>query len=177
MLRSLYELKGYDLAATDGHFGTVKDFYFDDLHWRVRYVVVDTGKWLPGRRVLISPLSVDNTDWTRRLISVSLSRKQIENSPSTDADKPVSRQEEQDFFDYYGWTPYWAPGGMVGPAPVAPIPGREPELHRQRVQFESVEELPLDHLAQQAHLPGTRPDGVVQDAADLADAEGDGLCD
>jgi hypothetical protein len=125
MLRSLDELRGYTIVGTDGDCGDAKDFLFDDVHWIVRYVVVDTGKWLPGRKVLISPFAVQDTDWAKRKISVSLSREQIEKSPGLDVDEPVSRQKEQELIDYYGWKPYWAPGGVVGGAPVPPVPSRE----------------------------------------------------
>ena len=56
MLRSIKQLHGAKLGASDGEIGHVKDFYFDDQNWAVRYVVADTGSWLPGRQVLISPM-------------------------------------------------------------------------------------------------------------------------
>ena len=62
MLRSLKELQGYTISATDGDIGSVHDFYFDDQHWTVRYLVVDTGGWLSGRRVLVSPLALGRPD-------------------------------------------------------------------------------------------------------------------
>ena len=88
MLRTASHLKGTSIAATDGEIGSVQDLYFDDHSWTIRYLVVDTGTWLPGRQVLISPRSIMAvTDEAK--IPVSLTKSQVENSPSTDVDKPV----------------------------------------------------------------------------------------
>lgn len=106
MLKTMSDLKGMNIAATDGEIGSVDDVYFDDLSWTFRYVVVDTGTWLPGRRVLISPMSVKTPAWDERL-PVNLTKAQIEESPSIDTDRPVSRQYEMDYLRYYGYPYYW----------------------------------------------------------------------
>ena len=80
MLRSIKQLYGDKLGASDGEIGHVKDFYFDDQNWAVRYVVADTGSWLPGRLVLISPHAFGNLDQTGNVLRVNLTRKQIENA-------------------------------------------------------------------------------------------------
>jgi uncharacterized protein YrrD len=108
MLHAARDMKGFALLSSDGDAGTVKDFYFDDDKWTIRYLVVNTGGWLSGRLVLISPMSIIGADWTDETIKVDLTRQQIENSPDLDADKPVSRQHETEFFDYYGYPYYWA---------------------------------------------------------------------
>lgn len=110
MLRRAKELKGYTLGSLDGSIGTVKEFYFDDQSWTIRYLIADTGNWLTGRRVLISPYALDPVDKDDKIIPVDLTKEQIENSPSLDSDKPVSRQYELQYYPYYGWPPYW-----VGP--------------------------------------------------------------
>ena len=92
MLRSIKQLYGNKLGASDGEIGHVKDFYFDDQNWAVRYLVADTGSWLPGRQVLISPHSLGRLDQAEKILRVNLTRKQIENSPSIESHKPVSRQ-------------------------------------------------------------------------------------
>ncbi len=115
MLRSLREMQGFKIHASDGDLGRVDDFYFDDEAWGVRYLVVETGNWLTGRRVLISPISVSRTDWPARQIHVSLTREQVHNSPDFDTAMPVSRREEEEFFRYYGWPIYWLGGGLWGP--------------------------------------------------------------
>jgi hypothetical protein len=107
MLRSLKDLQGYAVHATDGDIGTVHAFYFDDQAWTIRYVVVDTGTWLTGRRVLISPLAFGEADWETQRLYVGLTREQVKNSPSIDLDKPVSRQKEEKLHAYYGWPTYW----------------------------------------------------------------------
>jgi hypothetical protein len=109
MLYTAKTLHGYKLDSLDGEIGRVKEFYFDDRHWTIRYLVADTGNWLPGRQVLISPyaLGAINTDIYKDLIAIDLTKKQIEESPSLDSHKPVSKQFEEDYFGYYGWPIYW----------------------------------------------------------------------
>jgi len=136
MLRSIKQLYGDELRATDGEIGHIKDFYFDDQNWAVRYVVVDTGSWLSGRLVLISPHAFTNFDVDGVCRGVNLTRKQIESSPDFDSEKPVSRQYEDEYYRYYGWPTYWQGGGLwgIGAFPIiAPplderpdVPAREP---------------------------------------------------
>ena len=94
MLWQAKNLKNYKLAARNGEIGKSKDIYFDDQSWTVRYLIVDTGGWLSGRQVLISPYVLDKPDDNNKVIPVSLTKEKIENSPSIDADRPVSRQDE-----------------------------------------------------------------------------------
>ena len=114
MLRSIKPLYGNKLAASDGEIGHVKDFYFDDQNWVVRYLVVDTGSWLSGRKVLISPHAFGSLHQTGKLLLVNLTRKQIEDSPSIESHKPVSRQYEEEYYRYYGWPYYWQGDGLWG---------------------------------------------------------------
>ncbi len=114
MLRSIKQLYGNQLGATDGEIGHVKDFYFDDQNWAIRYLVADTGNWLPGRLVLISPYSLGRLDQTHKVLRVNLTRKQIENSPSIETHKPVSRQYEEEYYRYFGWPNYWQGDGLWG---------------------------------------------------------------
>ena len=107
MLSIAKTLKGYQLHGLDGEIGRVKEFYFDDLHWTVRYLVAETGNWLTGRQVLISPYALGAVIQGEQDIAVELTKKQIEGSPSLDSDKPVSRQFEDAYYQYYGWPMYW----------------------------------------------------------------------
>jgi hypothetical protein len=107
MLDKIGTLEGYGLDSLDGDIGSVKEFYFDDRHWTIRYLVAETGNWLKERQVLISPYALTFVDREAEKISVDLSRKQIEESPSLDTDKPVSRHYEETFYQYYGWQTYW----------------------------------------------------------------------
>jgi hypothetical protein len=102
MLQNIQQLYGNKLGASDGEIGHVKDFYFDDLNWVVRYVVVDTGDWLPGRQVLISPHAFGGLRQADKVLRLNLSRKQIEDSPSIASHQPVSRQYEEVYYRYYG---------------------------------------------------------------------------
>jgi hypothetical protein len=114
MLRSLKDLENYTIRATDGPIGHVKDFYFDDDDWVVRYFVVNAGSWLSGRKVLISPMAVRRPDWQERTLPASLSKEQVKNSPGIDTDKPVSRQHEEELLGYYGYPNYWGAGALWG---------------------------------------------------------------
>src|ERR1035437_676917 len=114
MLRSIKQLYGVKLGASDGEIGHVKDFYFDDRNWAVRYVVADTGSWLSGRKVLISPHAFGSLHQVGKLLLVNLTRKQIEDSPSIESHKPVSRQYEEEYYRYYGWPCYWQGDALWG---------------------------------------------------------------
>ncbi len=116
MLTNTTNLKGFTIRANEGELGTVEEFYFDDETWAIRYLTVDTGGWLGGREVLISPISVVHTDWQGRRLDVSLTKKQVENSPDIGTHRPVSRQQEAEFFGYYGYPSYWSGPYMWGPA-------------------------------------------------------------
>lgn len=95
------------VEATDGVVGIVKDLYFDDLSWTLRYLVVDTGGWLTGRDVLISSESLVEYNEERGAIVTRLSQLQIENSPAPEQGQPISRMSEIQLSQYYGWSPYW----------------------------------------------------------------------
>lgn len=124
MLCNIDGLRNYSLRATDGEIGTVEDFYFDDQAWAVRYLQVDTGKWLPGRKVLISPLSLGRVDLEAKAIEVKLTKSQVEKSPDIDTHKPISRQHEMTLFNYYGYPYYWPGPYLWGPVPYpAGVPG------------------------------------------------------
>lgn len=114
MLRNMKDLLGYALQATDGIIGDLKDFYFDDQSWVVRYLIVDTGTWLSSRKVLVSPIAIAGSSATGKVFLSSLTRKQVKNSPDIDTDKPVSRQHELRHLDYYGHPKYWEGVGLAG---------------------------------------------------------------
>jgi sporulation protein YlmC with PRC-barrel domain len=114
MLIKAKTLRGYKLDATDGEIGKVKEFYFDDEYWAVRYLVADTGNWLTDRQVLISPYALGFVNKETEYISINLNKKQIENSPSLDSDKPVSRQFEENYNVFFGWPSYWRGTSMWG---------------------------------------------------------------
>jgi len=109
MLSKAKTLKGYSIQNIDSEtLGKVREFYFDDQYWTIRYLVADTGNWLTGRHVLISPYALTGVNYDHQNIVVDLTRKQIEKSRSWDSDKPVSRQFEESYHDYYGYPTYWS---------------------------------------------------------------------
>ncbi len=136
MLHNIKKLYGHKLAAADGDIGHVKDFYFDDKTWVIRYLVVDTGVWLPGRLVLLSPHSFGLLDQYEKTLHVKLQKKQIANSPSIESHQPVSRQYELEYYNYYGWPTYWDGGAMwgLGGYPVV-IPPPQYEIDLQKKLF------------------------------------------
>lgn len=153
MLRSLGNLQGSTLHATDGEIGSVQRAFFDDEAWGVRYLVVKAGGWLLGREVLISPLSIERIDDADNSIVVRLTQQQVKKSPEVDTHKPVSRQHEIDHFGYYGYAPYWG-GPYMGatsehpvltPIPPAPedraLADREQEVLPEDVHLRSTDEV------------------------------------
>jgi uncharacterized protein YrrD len=123
MIRSTHDLYRAGIAAIDGDLGSVRDTLFDDDRWTIRYLVVTTGVWLLSRKILITPAAIRSLNLENDRVEVSLTREQVKNSPDIDADKPISRQHEATYLDYYGYGYYWvdpfmggvAPGGMVPP--------------------------------------------------------------
>jgi hypothetical protein len=117
MLSKVKSLEGYKLHSLDGEMGKARDFYFDDHYWTIRYLIADTGNWLTERQVLISPHALLGVNKEERYIAINLTKKQIEDSPSLDTDKPVSQQFEEMYYGYYGWSMYWGGPYMWGPHP------------------------------------------------------------
>jgi hypothetical protein len=115
MLQSAKDLKSFSIRATDGVMGSAESLLFDDQAWGIRYLVVDTGKWLTGRRVLIVPSLIEGIDRATQLVSVRLTRDRVRDSPDVDSDQPVSRQQEIALHSYYGLPSYWAGPGLWAP--------------------------------------------------------------
>lgn len=107
MLRNAESLYKLELHARDGVIGRVKDFFFDDHYWTIRYVVVETGSWLNSRKVLIATSVIESVDWQRELLNVDLTRDQVRSSPDIDTNAPVVREQERGLHEYYGWPAYW----------------------------------------------------------------------
>ncbi len=145
MLNKAETLRGYKLDCLAGEeIGKVKEFYFDDHHWAIRYLVADTADWLTGRLVLISPYALGAVITEKQHITIDLSKRQIENSPSLTSDKPLSRQFEESYYGYYGWPIYW--GGQY-------MWGAYPRIMRDR---EKLKESTQGHKAWDPKLHSTR---------------------
>lgn len=146
MYQKTKQLYGKKLSASDGLIGHVRDFYFDDQTWMIRYLVADTGSWLPSRQVLLSPHAFWNhsfgqADSGTDLLILNLSRKQIEESPPIATHQPVSRRYEEAYHQHYGWPAYWQDGGMSGATgfpPIDPIPVPEDVRTRQPSQQDDI---------------------------------------
>lgn len=100
-LRSLSEVQRYRIRAIDGEIGHLDDMLIDSASWTTRYLVVDTRNWLPGRRVLVSPMWVLDIDWSSQLVAVSATMETIKTAPHYDANAPLTRQYEKELFDHY----------------------------------------------------------------------------
>jgi uncharacterized protein YrrD len=131
MHRNINGLMGYSMDATDGEMGKVEEFYFDDQVWIIVYLIVKTGNWLSGRKVLISPVALIRGSDRTGTFPVNLTKQQIKNSPDIDTDLPVSRQQEIALHQYYPWQSYWGTGfyeggiwGIVTPLVEDPVPAK-----------------------------------------------------
>lgn len=114
MLRIMTDLHGFSISALDGLIGSVRDVYFDDEAWVIRYFVVETGGWFHRRKLLISPVAIDKSSWQAKTLLVSITKDQVQSSPDIDTERPVSRQHELSYLDYYGYAYYWSGGGLWG---------------------------------------------------------------
>lgn len=114
MITSLEHLRNYHLSATDGDIGRVRDLLFEESTWTARWVVADTGNWLLGRKVILSPVSFHPPGPGEKQLRVDLNKEQIESAPHLDEDAPVSREAERTYFHHFHWPYYWAGGGLWG---------------------------------------------------------------
>jgi hypothetical protein len=160
MLNSIERIKGSTIAAVDGEIGHVRQAYFDDSAWVIRWLVVDTGGWLSGRSVLVSPYAVTQPVGSGKLIDVSLTLEQVRTSPDVDTHLPVSRRLEREYLRHNAYPDYWEGGGLwsSGALPMLPPqllvdlpPGAaNPELPEPPVPPEDV------HLRSTAAVTGYR---------------------
>ena len=172
MFQTIDHLKKYRLHAIDGLIGSVKDFYFDDEKWTIRYLVVHTGSWLMGRDVLISPIAFKGFNDAEKSILVDLTKEKIEKSPGIDTADPISRRHEREYFQYYGWPYYWG-GPLAWGWSGVPMPSPEPSPSRDLppedsegadVHLRSAQEIIGYHIQAQDQEIGHVEDFVIEDA-------------
>jgi len=150
MLRSIKELYGYKISAKDGDLGEAHDFFFDDRIWTIRYLVVDIGSIVPGKKVLLVPSVLEPPVWEMQTFPVSLAKALIKVSPEIDVDKPVSRRCEIELHKHYKWAPYW----LTGPLGVGPIPPVYSPSEQEKEQSSSQEEKGDPHLRSTKEVMG-----------------------
>jgi hypothetical protein len=106
-LRSTHEVTGYHLVALDGEIGHVDDFIIDDETWAIRYLVVATKNWWPGKKVLISPKWIENVSWEEREVAIGLSRETIKAAPEYTDESLLTRDYETGLYGHYNREGYW----------------------------------------------------------------------
>ena len=160
MLFAVSGLIGCPVEASDGEVGAVKDFLFDDQTWKIRWMAVEAGDWLPGRRRVfihpsaIAPLHISAKPTLPMMsspatlqLTVNLARAQIAAGPHTDEDQPVTKDMEGLLYDYYGWDPYWGASFFGGGSPLA---NAESEIVEQAARRNADAQIPPldggDHL-------------------------------
>jgi hypothetical protein len=157
MLQSLSEIDRASLAASDGQIGHIREAYFDDERWVVRYLVIDTGTWLAGRDVLISPYSVRQPIVPGQPIGVTLTREQVMLSPVIDTHQPVSRRHEREYLGYYAYPEYWSGGEMWSMSALPMLPPALPnrvETAEEAAEREAAVPDEDVHLRSSAHVAG-----------------------
>jgi hypothetical protein len=167
MMRRLETLQGFSLQAEDGEIGILKQIWFDDRNWVIRYLVVQTGNWLTGRKVLIAPGAVTGIDAINRRLAVELTCRQIKDSPPMESETTVSGHYEAELHRYYGWEPYWLADPMLAPGfPMDVMEADDNTPHQQPVEV---------HLRSSDEVSGYRiraRDGEIGHVEDfLIDAE------
>ncbi len=156
MLNSISHLSGAKVTARDGDIGHVKEAFFDDRSWAIRYLVVDAGSWITGREVLISPYAVKQPLGGDKHIHLALTQAQVRNSPDVDTHQPVTRQHERDYLRYYGYPEYWDGGGLwaMGAVPY-PLPlASSAEIEANRAMHERDFRAADVHLRSSASVMG-----------------------
>jgi hypothetical protein len=168
MKRSIKSLTGFTLTATDGEVGSLKDFYFDDQAWTVRYLVVETGGWLSARRVLLSPQAIQHAGWEEKTFHVNLTREQIKNSPAIDTDKPGS-QHEAALTGYYAGPAYWSGALWTGVMGATGRIAAAPPLEQLQEENKEQEETGDPHLRSIEKVTGYTVHAMDGDIGDIED--------
>lgn len=178
MLYSAEGLEDSIIQATDGEIGSVTDVLFDDDQWTIRYLVVDTGNWLTGRHVLVSPASIRGVNGREHRVLVELTREQIKNSPDVESDQPVSRLKEIEMAEHYRWPFYWAGPNLWGagiypyavgtlPPPPTPLPRDELLNRAEDVVAVAAEESHLRSVNEVTSYAIAAHDGEIGNAKDF----------
>ena len=106
-LRSTHDVSGYQIQASDGEIGHVEDFIIDDETWAIRYLIIDTQNWWPGKKVLVSPQWIERVSWSEKKVFVNLPRETIKQSPEYTGDSLLTRDYETGLHRHYNRQGYW----------------------------------------------------------------------
>ncbi|MBP2667622.1 MAG: PRC-barrel domain protein [Firmicutes bacterium] len=158
------KLSDYSLRGIDGNIGTVKEFYFDDSHWTIRYIIANTGNWLSGRQVLISPHSLGAVNNEEEFIAVNLTQKQMEDSPTFKTGQTVSRQFEYEYNTHYGLPTYW---NGTNVAAAQPNIERDTNMPVESVPNEQIRDHQLHNTSDVSGYDIEASDGEIGDVKDF----------
>jgi hypothetical protein len=106
-LRSTHDVSGHHIQAADGEMGHVEDFIIDDETWAIRYLIIDTRNWWPGKQVLVSPQWIERVSWSESKVFVNLSCEAIKQSPEYPEESPLTRDYETALHQHYNYEGYW----------------------------------------------------------------------
>ena len=106
-LRSTHQVTGYHIEAADGEIGHVEDFIVDDETWTIRYMVVGTLNWWPGKKALVSPQWIERVSWRQSKVFVNLTRETIKLSPEYAEEALLTRDYEAELHQHYNRLGYW----------------------------------------------------------------------
>lgn len=171
MLHYTSKLKTYNIEATDGEMGKIKDLYFDDNKWQIRYAVVDTRKWLPGRKVLLSPASFVMVNEVSENVEIEYDKEKVRNSPPVREDTILTRDVEDSLVDYYGWGKYWA-GEVLWSAEKIPLASfKDVRSEKEPIAYDNTQEemntLDLRSVEEAIELKVHGSDGKIGEVVDL----------
>ena len=173
MLWNASKLRGLAIEATDGQIGTVDDLLFDDRTWQLRWLVVHTGLWLLGRKVLLPLSALGGPSLETHNFTVQLTTQQVKDSPDETAELPVSRQLEARVYDHYNWGPYWQTGFstmanvVCTPVYMPPLDDAGPQRQieeKDDPHLRSILELIGYHMEAQDGAIGHAEDFIIDDA-------------
>lgn len=111
-LRSTNTVCSYNIQSTDGEIGHVEDFVIDEQNWAIRYLIINTQNWWPGKRVLIATKWIEKVNWSELKIVVNLSRELIKQSPEFTDESLLSRDYEVGLHGHYSRQGYWVDQGL-----------------------------------------------------------------
>jgi hypothetical protein len=170
MLWDASAIHRYAVETSDGQIGTVSDLLFDDAGWVIRWLIVDTGTWLTGRKVLLPLSALGQPDRSQRHFPVKPTMQQVKDNPDVDTDQPVSHQLEDHVYNFYGLNPYWSGGyfpmsNQMATPLVAPLYGKPDDLHRDAQPNQGAPHLGSIAAVTGYHLHAT--DGVIGHVEDF----------